>query len=159
MSVSMSNVVSVQAIVKKDFTKAVKHSSCDCWNLVAATSSKVIAIRNKLDKLTNCLFVCLFVCFFDSLQSFNEIYREIYKLLRCEIHQKFHIIYELAVVLAEKADFKPNIPRVCSEQTHRQSASPDSNGKDGFESYYLRNIAVPFLGNICVELGKHFSKS
>ena len=61
MSVSMSNVVSVQAIVKKDFTKAVKHSSCDCWNLVAATSSKVIAIRNKLDKLTNCLFVCLFV--------------------------------------------------------------------------------------------------
>ena len=64
MSVSMSNVVSVQASIKKDFTKAVKHCSCDCWNLVAATSSKVIAIRNKLDKLTNCLFVCLF--FWDS---------------------------------------------------------------------------------------------
>ena len=97
-------------------------------------------------------FLCVYKMVIDSLQSFNEIYREIYKLLRCEIHQKFHIIYELAVVLAEKADFKPNIPRVCSEQIHRQSVSPDSNGKDGFESYYLRNIAVPFLG-------KHFSKS
>ena len=49
----------------------------------------------------------------DVLQSFNEIesVKEIYKLLRCEIEQKFHIIYEHVVPIGEKANVQSNISK------------------------------------------------
>ena len=39
-----------------------------------------------------------------------------------------------------------------SKQIQRQSVAPDSNRKDEVERNYLRNIAIPFLDNACIEL-------
>ena len=47
---------------------------------------------------------------------------------------------------------------MCSKQIHRQTVPSDSNRKDEIESYYLRNIAIPFLDNVCVELHENFLK-
>ena len=45
----------------------------------------------------------------------------------------------------------PNIPsindRLCSKQIVAQRAPRDKNRKNEVESYYLRNIAFPFLDN------------
>lgn len=56
--------------------------------------------------------------------------------------------------MAEKANVKPNTPRICSKQIYRQSVPPDSNRKDEVESYCLRNIVIPFLENVYVEVDK-----
>ena len=38
-----------------------------------------------------------------------------------------------------------------------QSVPPDSNKQDKVEYCYLRNIAITFLDNVCVELDECFS--
>ena len=53
--------------------------------------------------------------------------------------------------MAEKANVKPNAPRMCSKQIYRQSVPPDSIRKDEVESYCLRNIVIPFLKNVYVD--------
>ena len=59
--------------------------------------------------------------------------------------------------MAEKVNDQPNMPRICSKQTHRQSVTPDSNRKDEVKSNYLRNIVISFLDNVYIELDERFS--
>ena len=59
--------------------------------------------------------------------------------------------------MAEKVNVQPNIPRICSKQIHRQSVPPDSTRQGVVEYYYLINIAIKFLDNVCVELDERFS--
>ena len=54
--------------------------------------------------------------------------------------------------MAEKVNVQRNIPRIYSKRIRRQSVLVDSNRKDKVESYYFRNVAIPFLNNVCVDV-------
>ena len=73
-------------------------------------------------------------------------------LLRWEIDQTFHDIYEHAVLIAEKGNAQPNISGKSSKRICKQNEPADNNRKDKVESYYLKNIAIPFLDNVWVEI-------
>ena len=66
----------------------------------------------------------------DILQAFNEVKsaKEIYK---CEIEQKFYIIYEHTVLMAEIVNVQPYIPRICFRADEPlNDLEPESNRTD-----------------------------
>ena len=54
--------------------------------------------------------------------------------------------------MAEKGNAQPNISQKSSTRICKQSEPADNNRKDKVESYYLKNIAIPFLDNVWVEI-------
>ena len=54
--------------------------------------------------------------------------------------------------MAEKGNAQPNISGKSSKRICKQNEPADNNRKDKVESYYLKNIAIPFLDNVWVEI-------
>ena len=51
---------------------------------------------------------------------------------------------------------EPSRPRLTGRQAHRSNIPTDA-AMDDVESYYLRNLAIPFLDNIIMQLSERFS--
>ena len=47
--------------------------------------------------------------------------------------------------------------QICSKQIDTQIVPREKKGKNELTSYYLRNTAIPFHENLCVELHERFS--
>ena len=94
----------------------------------------------------------------DILQAFSEIesIKDNYKSLRTNINEQFHRIYEHVVFVAAKVNVEPERPRIAGRQAHRNNA-PTTENENHIESYFLRNLAIPFLDSINLELDERFS--
>ncbi|KAG1655594.1 hypothetical protein GQR58_024427 [Nymphon striatum] len=67
--------------------------------------------------------------------------------VKLEYQKYFEGVYNHAIYMAASVGTGPKSPRTAKKQTHHESA--DSNGP---LQYYLRNIGIPFIDHIIVEL-------
>ena len=72
-------------------------------------------------------------------------------LLKSNCEEEFHLWFNEMTTLADKLNISVSIPRIASRQVHRSNAPADSP-----ESYYRRNIMIPFLDHITMELEERF---
>ena len=89
----------------------------------------------------------------DILQALSKIdsIKDSYKSLRTNINEQFHIIHEHAVFVAAKVNVEPERLRIAGRQTHRNN-TPTTANENQTGSYFLRNLAIPFLDSINMEL-------
>ena len=69
------------------------------------------------------------------------------ELLKTNCEEEFHQWFIEITALANELNISVSTPRITSRQVHRSNAPADSP-----ESYYRRNIMVPFLDHITSEL-------
>ena len=72
-------------------------------------------------------------------------------LLKSNCEEEFHLWFNEITTSADKLNISVSIPRIASRQVHRSNAPTDSP-----ESYYRRNIMIPFLDHITMELEERF---
>ena len=58
--------------------------------------------------------------------------------------------------MAAKVNAEPERPRMAGRQAHRDNA-PTTENENQIESYFLRNLAIPFSDSINMELDERFS--
>ena len=94
----------------------------------------------------------------DILQAFSDVeeVKNIYSDLRSKVNREFHQIYQQAKRMASVVGEEPSRPRLTGRQAHRSNIPTDA-AMDDVESYYLRNLAIPFLDNIIMQLSERFS--
>ncbi|XP_072174513.1 52 kDa repressor of the inhibitor of the protein kinase-like [Diadema setosum] len=94
----------------------------------------------------------------DILQAFSDVeeIKHVYSELRANVDQEFQQIYDHAKRMASAVEVEPSRPRITGRQTHRSNIPIDA-AKDDVESYYLRNLVIPFLDNIVMQLSERFS--
>ena len=68
------------------------------------------------------------------------------------MEEKFAHIYQHAVRVASALNVQPSMPRAVGPQTNRDNA-PATNP----EEYYRRNLAMPLINHINIQLGGQFS--
>jgi len=92
----------------------------------------------------------------DILQAFTDVeeVKVVYGELRENIHTEFSKIYQHAITLASAVNVDPSRPRITGRQQHRSNVQPIS---DDIENYFLRNLAIPFLDTIIMQLSERFS--
>ena len=76
----------------------------------------------------------------------------LYHHLRENIANNFDEIFTSSVNMASKVEMLPSKPRSAGRQQHRANADSSS-----VKEYYLRNLAIPFLDHIIMELEERFS--
>ena len=74
------------------------------------------------------------------------------KRLASKMEEKFAHIYQHAVRVASALNVQPSMPRAVGRQTNRDNA-PATNP----EEYYRRNVAMPLINHINVQLDGQFS--
>ena len=93
----------------------------------------------------------------------NEIYKKnyvleiadvkkTYEVIASKMEEKFAHIYQHAVRVASALNVQPSMPRAVGRQTNRDNA-PATNP----EEYYRRNVAMPLINHINVQLDGQFS--
>lgn len=73
------------------------------------------------------------------------------ELLKANCEEEFHQWFSEIMALANELNISVSTPRITCRQVHRSNASADSP-----ESYYRRNIMIPFLDHITSELEERF---
>ena len=89
----------------------------------------------------------------DAHHRITEVTR-VYQQERKDIDRGFCIIYDQSVRMAEKVGSVATFPRTGAQQRHRSNVAATSP----FE-HYKRNIAIPLLDHIILELEEQFSNS
>lgn len=90
----------------------------------------------------------------DILEAYAMIQdvKDIYTSLRDNMDETFRTIYSHAVRVADKVGVEPSKPRNSARQCHRVNTPADN-----VEQHYLRNVAIPFLDFVIIELDTQFS--
>jgi hypothetical protein len=95
----------------------------------------------------------------DILEAFSDVedVKNVFKSLRKDPEAEFKKIYEHAIRMADSVNVEPSKPRTAGRQQHRCNAPTDETTTDQIESYYLRNLYIPFLDGVQVQLEERFS--
>ena len=90
----------------------------------------------------------------DIVKAFSmvEEVQMVYQSMRDNINQDFDTIYDQALKLATQLSIEPTKPRTAAMQQHRSNAPSET-----VKEFFLRNLAVPFLDHLIVNLEERFS--
>ena len=90
----------------------------------------------------------------DIIHAFHlvEEVKCVYKSLRKTIDSDFTKIYDQAVRIANKVEVQPTRPRSAGRMQNRANAPSES-----VQEYFLRNMAIPFIDHIIMELEARFT--
>ena len=82
-----------------------------------------------------------------------EEIKNVYAELPRNVNTSFDQIYQQAERMASQVGVKPSKPRISGMQLHRSNAPADT-----IKDHYLKNVAIPFLDHIIVQLDTRFTK-
>ena len=90
----------------------------------------------------------------DILSAHEEIQevKDTYLTIAEKMDEKVHKIYTYVERIAGKVNVQPSMPRVVGRQIHRSNV-PSTNPED----YYRKNMGIPFVSLIRIELDAQFS--
>ena len=81
-----------------------------------------------------------------------EDVRTTYTKLREQFDTSFGHVFEHAVRMAQAVHVEPSMPRITSLQKNRSNTPAETS-----QEYYRRNLAIPFVDHIIVQLESRFS--
>ena len=92
----------------------------------------------------------------DIIAAYNQVAEVQLKLelLKINCEEEFHLWFEEITKDAESLDIPISVPRTHSRQIHRSNIPGDTP-----EAYYMRNVMIPFLAHILIEMEERFGST
>ena len=89
---------------------------------------------------------------FNALNVIQEV-KLVYQEMRKNIEKYFHGICMHSERMSEAVGQTPQMPRIVGRQVHKSNVKASTP-----EEYYLKNLAIPFLDNVNMEIDTQFSE-
>ena len=89
---------------------------------------------------------------FDALNVIEEV-KLLYKEMRENVEDYFHSVFKHSERMTEAVGQTAKMPRIIGRQVLKSNVAASTP-----EEYYLKNLAIPFLDNVNMEIDSQFSE-